>query len=65
MSTVIVTETATDWDLIVAVVRRGQDTNLESKLIRDLNRELWQLQDGYGSPGFTPPQGWDWSGIRD
>lgn len=26
---------------------------------------VWLLQDGYGEPGFTPPQGWDWSGIRD
>lgn len=26
---------------------------------------IWALQDGYGQPGFTPPQGWDWSGIRD
>lgn len=25
----------------------------------------WKLQDGYGSVGFTPDQGWDWSGIRD
>lgn len=27
--------------------------------------EIWALQDGYGEPGFWPPQGWDWSGIRD
>ena len=27
--------------------------------------EIWALQDGYGSPGYTPPQGQDWSGIRD
>lgn len=26
---------------------------------------IWALQDGYGSPGLTPPQGRDWSGIRD
>jgi hypothetical protein len=25
----------------------------------------WCIQDGYGTPGHTPPQGWDWSGIRD
>jgi len=29
------------------------------------NPRIWALQDGYGSPGFTPEQGWDWSGIRD
>ena len=27
--------------------------------------ETWKIQDGYGEPGFMPPQGWDWSGIRD
>lgn len=27
--------------------------------------ETWELQDGYGEPGYTPDQGWDWSGIRD
>lgn len=27
--------------------------------------ETWALQDGYGEPGIDPPQGWDWSGIRD
>lgn len=26
---------------------------------------IWGIQDGYGEPGFTPPQGFDWSGIRD
>lgn len=28
-------------------------------------RRIWMLQDGYGEPGCTPPQGYDWSGIRD
>jgi len=26
---------------------------------------LWSLSDGYGEPGLIPPQGYDWSGIRD
>jgi len=26
---------------------------------------LWSLQDGYGSAGYVPDQGYDWSGIRD
>jgi hypothetical protein len=26
---------------------------------------IWSLSDGYGSPGFIPEQGYDWSGIRD
>jgi hypothetical protein len=28
-------------------------------------RRIWLIQDGYGIPGFTPVQGFDWSGIRD
>ncbi len=28
-------------------------------------RIIWSLQDGYGEAGYTPPQGFDWSGIRD
>lgn len=31
----------------------------------DARRIIWSLQDGYGSPGHVPPQGFDWSGIRD
>jgi hypothetical protein len=31
----------------------------------EVMERLWALQDGYGEPGSTPPQGWDWSGIRD
>lgn len=30
-----------------------------------MDRGAWALQDGYGQPGYTPAQGWDWSGIRD
>lgn len=26
---------------------------------------IWELSDGYGIPGYVPPQGHDWSGIRD
>lgn len=31
----------------------------------DAADDIWDLQDGYGEPGYTPEQGWDWSGIRD
>lgn len=31
----------------------------------DKAQDIWALQDGYGEPGYTPEQGWDWSGIRD
>lgn len=30
-----------------------------------LDAMAWRLQDGYGVQGYTPVQGWDWSGIRD
>lgn len=30
-----------------------------------LRSTLWALQDGYGTAGLTPEQGYDWSGIRD
>ncbi len=26
---------------------------------------IWSLQDGYGTEGFVPSQGYDWSGVRD
>ena len=31
----------------------------------DITDAIWATQDGYGIPGYTPPQGEDWSGIRD
>jgi hypothetical protein len=26
---------------------------------------IYALADGYGEPGTIPPQGYDWSGVRD
>lgn len=26
---------------------------------------IYSLADGYGAPGTIPPQGYDWSGVRD
>jgi hypothetical protein len=31
----------------------------------DAFNRIWDMQDGYGEPGYTPTQGYDWSGIRD
>ncbi len=39
--------------------------NVAPDLVDMIIRECWELQDGYGEPGFTPPQGYDWSGVRD
>lgn len=49
---------------------RCQRHALMMKNIRDLchgdkAQIIWSLQDGYGVVGYTPEQGWDWSGIRD
>jgi hypothetical protein len=35
------------------------------QVIKEIRQLTWNLQDGYGTPGHNPPQGWDWSGIRD
>ena len=59
----IVIDKATSWELILLFNRFDPQV---SKAIRDKMFLLtWELQDGYGEPGFTPIQGWDWSGIRD
>lgn len=29
------------------------------------NDAVYDLSDGYGLPGYVPPQGHDWSGVRD
>jgi predicted RNA-binding Zn-ribbon protein involved in translation (DUF1610 family) len=51
---------------IVNYVIRGDGAKaLPEDLIKRILAETWEIQDGYGEPGFTPPQGWDWSGIRD
>lgn len=34
-------------------------------VVADSTERFWQIQDGYGPRGFTPEQGYDWSGIRD
>lgn len=38
------------------------DTALDDE---DAFRRIWNIQDGYGSAGYTPIQGYDWSAIRD
>lgn len=57
-----------DWHL-VCLFCHWRPPNPEPELPRrvtvDIHRAVWDRQDGYGAPGFTPIQGWDWSGIRD
>lgn len=51
------------WELVVATQRCMND--LPKKLDTKIMEAIWNIQDGYGEPGFMPGQGWDWSGIRD
>jgi hypothetical protein len=39
--------------------------SLATEVHEAAGERIWSLQDGYGEAGFTPCQGWDWSGIRD
>lgn len=40
-------------------------SSLPEQVRQAMDNAVWKLQDGYGVVGHTPPQGWDWSGIRD
>ena len=57
--------TCSDRDLIFAVNWHGVENDLSQALRIALRGECWRKQNGYGKRGYTPPQGWDWSGIRD
>ena len=52
------------WELVHALWW-GTDSSLSAGVVDDLCSDIWAHQDGYGEPGYTPPQGHDWSGIRD
>ena len=55
-----------DWDLVV-IFNHGSrtPTNVSCSIQYEIRRAVWARQDGYGQAGYTPAQGWDWSGIRD
>ena len=54
-----------DWDLVLATNWTGLQHDLKPEVEEEVLRATWEKQDGYGVPGLTPPQGWDWSAIRD
>lgn len=58
-------ETHDPWELVCFVAHYAYSTDLPTPAQDELNKVVWELQDGFGEAGFTPPQGWDWSGIRD
>jgi hypothetical protein len=56
----------TGWEL-VCLFNHGRSVvlNMAKEVQGQIMDRVWAIQDGYGEPGFTPAQGWDWSGIRD
>ena len=54
-----------DWELVLATNWTGLQHDLKPEAEEEVLRAAWEHQDGYGVPGLTPPQGWDWSAIRD
>ena len=57
--------TCPDWELVLATNWTGLQSDLKPEVEEEVLRAAWEKQDGYGVPGLNPPQGWDWSGIRD
>ena len=58
-------KTCDDWELVLAANSPSSVTDLPENVLTEVLLETWKHQDGYGRPGRTPPQGWDFSGIRD
>jgi len=64
-------ETSLAWHVVVTFgATRGRFRACNSAVrygvdLAALDAAIWAQQDGYGVKGFTPAQGWDWSGIRD
>ena len=54
-----------DWDLVLATNWTALQHDLQPEVEEEVLLATWEKQDGYSTPGFTPPQGWDWSAIRD
>jgi len=54
-----------DWQLICAVCCPSFKADLPTNIENGVYDAVWAEQDGYGEKGYTPPQGYDWSGIRD
>jgi len=55
-----------DWMLVCDACSPSRKISSLSRWERDqLYTQVWDYSDGYGEPGYVPPQGYDWSGIRD
>ena len=66
MSKTVEIKTMDDWELVCLFCWYGDPLPVvPEKIQAEISACVWAVQDGYGVPGYTPPQGWDWSGIRD
>ncbi len=67
MSKTVDIKTMDDWELVCLFCWYGDPilTVLSKALQEEIDTCVWAIQDGYGESGYTPVQGWDWSGIRD
>ena len=57
--------TVDGWELVCFFNHYSYEAEVSAALRRRIQNLTWKRQDGYGFPGYTPVQGWDWSGIRD
>jgi hypothetical protein len=62
---VITGEERVSGDLWIRFTSDAKLFTIMEAFMRGAAAEIWRIQDGYGEPGLTPPQGIDWSGIRD
>lgn len=63
--TIQTVDTITDWDLVCIACHWDYEPQLPEKQFEGLYRSVYAQSDGYGVPGYVPPQGYDWSGVRD
>lgn len=58
-------ETCDSWKLILVTCSFSYHNNLFQNVKDKLYKLVYSKSDGYGIEGYIPPQGYDWSGIRD
>lgn len=63
---IVPTQHDIDWVLVVYAIRGdGYEKLPDDDAKNEMLRRTWRFTDAYGEVGIWPPQGWDWSGIRD
>ncbi len=57
---------AADWDLVLVLAHwSNKPLDVPYPVQHRLYKLIWAETDAYGPKGYIPPQGYDWSGIRD